>query len=135
MPDWHEDAAEAADAARWPLRLLTAPGYFQPHTAFAGNGYLRRREGPPACVLHPVEATQRGLRAGEAVELVNDRGRFVAQLQVSDEIMPGVVFVSGQRSAGEAVKGTVNVLCADRLSDFGGGATYQSTYLEVRRAN
>ena len=36
MPDWHPDAQEERDAARWPLRLLTAPGYFQSHTAFSG---------------------------------------------------------------------------------------------------
>src|SRR5207249_9269616 len=28
MPDWQLDPQEDADAARWPLRLLTAPGYF-----------------------------------------------------------------------------------------------------------
>jgi len=40
MPDWAPDAAETADAARWPLRLLTAPGYYQSHTAFSANARL-----------------------------------------------------------------------------------------------
>ena len=35
---------------------------------------------------------------------------------------------------GEAVAGTVNLLCSDRLSDLGAGATYQSTFLDVKRA-
>jgi hypothetical protein len=56
------------------------------------------------------------------------------RLRVSDEIDPGVVLVPGQRPAGEALSGTINLLCGDRLSDFGGGATYQSTFLDVRRA-
>jgi anaerobic selenocysteine-containing dehydrogenase len=133
LPDWHEDADDSTEATNWPLWLLTAPGYLQPHTAFSGNGTLRRREGAPVCVLHPAEAARRGLQTGEPVELVNDRGRFVARLRVSDEIGPGMVFVPGQRPAGEALEGTVNMLCGDRLSDLGGGATYQSTRLEVRR--
>ena len=43
MPDWQSDPEDERQAARWPLRLLTAPGYFQSHTAYSGVAYLRRR--------------------------------------------------------------------------------------------
>ena len=52
-------------------------------------------------------------------------------LRVADEIQPGVVLVPGQRPDDEAVSGTINVLCSDRYTDIGEGATYQSTWLEV----
>jgi anaerobic selenocysteine-containing dehydrogenase len=135
MPDWHEDAEETALGQRWPLRLLTAPGYFQSHTAFSGNHALRRREGVPFVILHPAEAGRRGLQPGDGVELFNDLGTVSMRLRVSDEIAPGVVLVPGQRPVGEALSGTINLLCGDRLSDLGGGATYQSTFLDVRRAS
>ena len=64
MPDWREDADETALGQRWPLRLLTAPGYFQSHTAFTGNQTLRRREGAPMVILHPAEARQPRAPAG-----------------------------------------------------------------------
>lgn len=131
MPVWEPDPIEAQDAARWPLRLLTTPGYFQSHTAFSANAFLRKREGEPCCVLHPREAERRGLRSGDKVRLFNDRGAIGLVLRVSDEIGEGVALVPGQRPEAEAVSGTVNVLCSDRLTDIGGGATYQSTYLEV----
>ena len=131
MPDWQADPVESAEAARWPLRLLTAPGYFQAHTAFSGVEFLRKREGKPFCVLHPQDAAKRGLKAGDAVRLHNDRGEIGLELQVSDEIQPGVVLVPGQRPVGEAVSGTINMLCSDRYTDMGEGATYQSTWLEV----
>jgi anaerobic selenocysteine-containing dehydrogenase len=134
MPDWREDADETARGQRWPLRLLTAPGYFQSHTAFTGNQTLRRREGPPMVILHPADARRRGLQPGDGVELFNDRGTVSMRLRVSDEVGPGIVLVPGQRPAGEALAGTVNLLCGDRLSDLGEGATYQSTFLDVRRA-
>jgi hypothetical protein len=51
---------------------------------------------------------------------------------VRDEVRPGVVLVPGQRPDGEAVSGTVNLLCDDRYTDMGEGAAYQSTWLEVR---
>jgi anaerobic selenocysteine-containing dehydrogenase len=135
VPDWNEDPVEAAEAAKWPLRLLTAPGYFQAHTAFSGVDFLRQREGRPFCVLHPEDAAKRGLRDGEAVRLFNDRGEVGLVLQVSDEVRPGVVLVPGQRPVGEAVSGTINMLCSDRYTDMGEGATYQSTWLDVAKWN
>jgi len=131
MPDWQPDPEEEKDAARWPLRLLTAPGYFQAHTAYSGVAFLRRREGPPSCILHPDEAGRRGLADGARVRLFNERGAVGLVLKVSDEVLPGVVLVPGQRPDGETVSGTVNILCSDRYTDLGEGATYQSTFLDV----
>jgi anaerobic selenocysteine-containing dehydrogenase len=131
MPDWRPDPQEERDARRWPLRLLTAPGYFQSHTAFSGVGFLRRREGPPCCVLHPDEARARGLAGGDKVRLLNERGAVGLVLRVSDEVPPGVALVPGQRPDGETLEGTVNLLCSDRFTDLGDGATYQSTFLDI----
>jgi anaerobic selenocysteine-containing dehydrogenase len=131
MPVWEEDPVEAADAARWPLRLLTAPGYFQAHTAYAASPFLRKREGAPCAILHPDEAAKRGLADGASVRLFNGRGEVGLVLRVSDEVQPGVVLVPGQRPDGEAVSGTVNMLCDERRTDMGEGACYQSTFLDV----
>ncbi len=133
MPDWQPDAQELVDSARWPLRLLTAPSYFQPHTAFSGIGYLRKREGEPFCVMHPKDAAARDLLDGQKVRLLNDRAEIGLVLRVGDEIQPGVVLVPGQRPASEA-DGTINMLCSDRLTDIGEGASYQSTFLDVKAA-
>ncbi|MEZ5843690.1 MAG: molybdopterin-dependent oxidoreductase [Hyphomicrobiaceae bacterium] len=131
MPVWEADPEEERDAARWPLRLLTTPGYFQSHTAFSANAFLRKREGVPSCVLHPEEAARRGLATGQKVRLFNELGEVGLVLKVSDEVRPGVALVQGQRPESEAVHGTINNLCAARLTDIGAGATYQSTFLEV----
>jgi anaerobic selenocysteine-containing dehydrogenase len=131
LPDWSPDPIEQADAKKWPLRLLTAPGYFQAHTAFSGVSFLRGREGKPMCILHPDDAARRGLADGAAVKLFNDRGSCGLVLKVSDEVQPGVILVPGQRPSHEAVSGTINLLCSDRYTDMGEGATYQSTYLDV----
>ncbi len=131
VPDWNEDPVEVADAKKWPLRLLTAPGYFQAHTAFSGVGFLRGREGKPFCVLHPEDAGKRGLKDGVDVRLFNDRGEIGLALRVSDEVQPGVLLVPGQRPTSESIGGTINMLCSDRYTDMGEGATYQSTFLDV----
>ena len=134
LPDWQPDPAEPAGRGSDRLRLLTTPGYFQSHTAFSGVAFLREREGPPCAVLHPADALARGLTDGQTVRLTNDRGGVSLRLRVRDEIQPGVVLVPGQRPDEEAEAGTVNMLCADSYTDIGAGATYQSTWLDVRAA-
>jgi anaerobic selenocysteine-containing dehydrogenase len=131
MPDWRPDPEEQELAARWPLRLLTAPGYFQPHTTYSGVDSLRRQERAPVCILHPDEAKSRQLRDGQHVCVFNDRGTIGLVLRISDEVQVGVAFVPGQRRDDETLSGTVNMLCSDRYTDMGDGATYQSTWLEV----
>ncbi len=131
VPDWQPDPVEAEEASKWPLRLLTAPGYFQAHTAFSGVAFLRGREGLPFCILHPDEAARRGLKDGDGVRVFNGRGEVGLTLRVNDEVQPGVLLVPGQRPIGEAVAGTINMLCSDRYTDMGEGATYQSTWLDV----
>ena len=128
MPDWRPDPAGIGQGR---LRLLTTPGYFQSHTAFSGNAWLREREGVPHAILHPDDAAARGLVDGQHVRLSNARGAIGLVLRVRDEIRPGVVLVPGQRPDGEAIGGTVNMLCADDFTDMGEGATYQSTWLDV----
>jgi anaerobic selenocysteine-containing dehydrogenase len=128
MPDW---LAEPETPAGFGLRLLTTPGYFQSHTAFSGVAFLREREGAPHAVLHPEDAAARGLMDGQIVRLWNDLGEVRLRLVVRDEVQPGVVLVPGQRPDEEGAGGTVNMLCADRFTDMGAGAIYQSTWLEV----
>jgi anaerobic selenocysteine-containing dehydrogenase len=131
MPRWQPDPEDERQAARWPLRLLTAPGYFQSHTAFSGVSLLRRREGAPCCILHPDEAGAHHLKDGERVRLYSDRGSVGLVLKVSDEVQRGNVLVPGQRPDGETVVGRITILCSDRYTDIGEGATYQSTWLDI----
>ncbi len=131
MPDWAADPEDDTQAGRWPLRLLTAPGFFQPHTTYSGVASLRLHEGRPVCILHPREAQSRQLRDGQAVRVFNDRASIGLVLQVSDVVQTGVALVPGQRRDDETISGTVNMLCSDRFTDMGEGATYQSTWLDV----
>ncbi len=133
LPEWSPDSDEDEQLARWPLRLLTQPGHFQHHTAFAGVESLQRRQGRPSCVLHPLDAEARGIRDGDPVALFNDRGHVGLHARVSDDTRPGMVVVEGNRGRARYLSGgPLNVLTSDRLADMGGGATYQSTWVDAR---
>ena len=133
MPDWEADRRRSAPTRRrWPLRLLTAPGYFQSHTAFAGVEFLRKREGQ--AVLHrcirrrrPGAASRTATRCG-----CSTSGRRSGWCSKSaTRCGKAWRWCRGSGRTGEAVSGTVNMLCSDRLTDMGEGATYQSTFLDI----
>jgi anaerobic selenocysteine-containing dehydrogenase len=130
LPEWRPD--DDASDRRYPLRLLTAPGHFQHHTAFDGVARLRKREGEPTCLLHPTDAGARGIADGDAVKLFNQRGNVGLRARVNDDTQPGVVVVATQRNRARYLSGgPVNVLTGDELTDIGAGATYQSTWVDA----
>lgn len=134
LPDlgWQPDPVEQAEGARYGLRLLTAPGHYQHHSAFAGVASLQEREGTPRALLHPADAAARQIQDGQPVELYNDRGLVGLVARVTTDTQPGVVVVEGLRARHRYLKGgSVNVLTSSRLTDLGEGATYQSTWVEA----
>ncbi|HWI53898.1 MAG TPA: molybdopterin-dependent oxidoreductase [Symbiobacteriaceae bacterium] len=127
LPRWE------AEQPAGPLRLLTAPGHSQHHTAFAGVASLQRLEGEPRCLLHPDDAAARGLKSGDAVSVFNERGQVGLYLEVTDATQPGQVVIEGHRGRSRYLSGgPVNVLTSSRLTEIGAGATYQSTWVDVK---
>jgi hypothetical protein len=101
LPDWLPDPDDQRQATRWPLRLLTAPSYFQSHTAFAAVAFLRRREGVPCCILHPQEAGGRGLSDGQRVRLTTIADRSVSSSGSATRFSPGLRW---SRDSGQTVR-------------------------------
>lgn len=131
LPDL-PDYVPAAPPA-YPLRLVTAPGHHLHHSAFLGVASLRREEGGPWARLHPDDATPRGISQGQAVELFNDAGVVGLYAYLTTDVLPGIVVVEGHRPQSQYLSGgPLNVLCSDRYTDLGEGATYQDTWLDVR---
>jgi anaerobic selenocysteine-containing dehydrogenase len=131
LPDYLPDAEPAPSG--YPLRLVTAPGHHLHHSGFMGVASLRRREGGPWVRLHPTEAERRSIQQGQAVELYNAAGAVGLYAMLTTDVPPGLVVVEGHRPQSHYLSGgPLNRLCADRYSDLGDGATYQSTWLEVR---
>lgn len=58
-----------------------------------GHNVLRMVKGPAICTLkvHPQDAEARGLRTGDIATITSRTGAVRAPVEVSDEVMPGVV--------------------------------------------
>ncbi len=124
---------------RFPLEFLPRKADNYMNSTFANLPGHQRMEAAGAAVLemHADDAAARGIAAGELVECFNGRGRIVLRAKLSGKVGRGVVAarldwakLGGDLSGRGA---NVNALTSERLTDIGGGATFYSTLVEVRR--
>ncbi|MEO6803664.1 MAG: molybdopterin dinucleotide binding domain-containing protein, partial [Granulicella sp.] len=86
--------------------------------------------------MHPVDAANRGVATGDVVEVFNGRGRMELEAQVGAEVAhvpPGVVAATLDWNKFSHNGMNVNVLTSETLTDMGGGPTFYSTLVEVRK--
>ncbi|GLU47563.1 molybdopterin-dependent oxidoreductase [Nocardiopsis ansamitocini] len=129
-------------AERWPLTLIANQPTGRLHSQQDMGAHSRSEKiaGRAPVRLHPADAAERGIAAGDVVRLRNDRGSCLAGAVLDDALRPGVVQLSTgawfDPSAAEAtcVHGNPNVLTSDvGTSLLGHGSTGQLALVEVER--
>jgi anaerobic selenocysteine-containing dehydrogenase len=122
-------------AARYPLALIAGADHYFLNSLFANVAGQAKRSGPPVIRLHPDDAAARDLQTGQEARVFNDRGAFVARVEVTDRVRRGVVASTKGRWP-RLVKGgaTVNATVDERDADMGGGAVFHDNRVEVEQA-
>ena len=146
-PRWYEPCEWLGGGAadRHPLHLVSN----QPATRLHGqldNGRHSRAgkiDGREPVTMHPADAAARGIAAGDAVRLFNDRGACLASAVLSDDIRRGVVQLSTGAwydpevpgAPGSTCKhGNPNVLTPDKgTSSLAQGPIAHTCLVEVER--
>ena len=54
---------------------------------------LARADPEPELWIHPVDAVSRSLGPGQPIEIYNERGAFEARARVTEDVLPGVVWM------------------------------------------
>ena len=109
--------SEVADAA-YPLVLDTGRIRDQWHYGSRSGRVVRLGEHTPSprLTIHPDDATTRGIRDGDIVEVTGRRGRLRLRAEVTVDIRPGVVYAPMHWSRGNAGElGAVNTLTSPIL--------------------
>ncbi|MBL9104223.1 MAG: molybdopterin oxidoreductase family protein [Myxococcales bacterium] len=121
------DAAANDGESVYDLRLI-GRRHLRSNNSWLHNS-LRLVKGPPRCtaLLHPDDAARRGITAGQRVVVRSRVGSIELPVELSDEVMPGVVSVPhgwGHDRPGVALAtaqqhagASVNDLTDDRLLD------------------
>ncbi|NUS04508.1 MAG: molybdopterin-dependent oxidoreductase, partial [Nonomuraea sp.] len=121
-----------ASRSAYPLTLITPASHTFLNTIFANNPELRRRAKEPAVLVNPADAAARGLVGGQRVRVHNDGGAFLADVEISDRVAPGVVATPKGRwpklSPGGA---NPNAVVAERDGDLGMGPAFHDNLVEI----
>jgi anaerobic selenocysteine-containing dehydrogenase len=131
-----ESRANAAEGA-YPLEFLPRKADNYMNSTFANLPPHQRMESRTAGVLemHGIDATARAIVTGDEVEVFNGRGRLALKAVVNGHVGAGVVSARLDWNKLSADGGNVNALTSERLTDIGGGPTFYSTLVEVRKVS
>ena len=78
------------DPATFPLALLSPHSKWRIHSTYSNSQWLAEiHAGRPTVLLHPGDASSRGIAEGDRIEVSNTRGRLEAWAHVSDAARPG----------------------------------------------
>jgi anaerobic selenocysteine-containing dehydrogenase len=135
-----ESRANAVEGL-YPLEFLPRKADNYMNSTFANIPLHQRMEARTAGVLemHATDAAARKIATGDPVEVFNGRGRITLRALVNAQVSAGVVAarldwnkLGGDLSGNGA---NVNALTSETLTDIGGGATFYSTLVEVRKGH
>ena len=123
------------EADEYPLEFLPRKADHYMNSTFANlPGHQLMEAGRIGTLeMHCADAEERGISDGDVVEVFNARGRIELTARVDGTVPRGVV--ASRLSWNKLSRGghNVNLLTSQRLTDIGGGATFYSTLVEVRR--
>jgi anaerobic selenocysteine-containing dehydrogenase len=136
-----ESRAGSSASEKFPLEFLGRKADNYMNTTFANipahQQMERRTEG--VLEMHTSDAAARNIATGDDVAIWNDRGRITLTARVGAngdaKVGPGVVSARLDWHKLSRNGANVNALTSQALTDFGGGATFYSTLVEVAKTN
>ena len=118
--------------ARYPLELISPKNDDSMNSTFGHRGAVDR----DTATLHIAreDAAARGIASGDHVRIFNDRGSFTLEANVDGRVRAGVVCAPSVRwPKSSPGRRNVNAVTSERLTDYGGGATFYSCLVQVER--
>jgi anaerobic selenocysteine-containing dehydrogenase len=116
------------------LRLLSPASPWMLNDSFANDAKLTRRIGSAAVAMHPADAAERGLAAGDMALLQSSVGKLSLTVAFSEDLPRGVVYSpKGRWPKREPAHANVNVLNPGQESDMGHSTTVHGIEVTVSR--
>ena len=133
IPPQESADTNKALAAKYPLNILTPKNHAFLNSGYANIARQLGHAGEQFVMIHPSDARPRSIADGERVEVFNDRGRYQAEAQVSDEVRQGVV-VSPLGYWPSVSRGarSVNVVNGSRYADIGRAPTFSDMVYSMK---
>lgn len=121
------------DDSHYPYLFIPGPNHNFLNSTFSNNEKHVRMEKMPRLYMNKQDAQAAGIEDGDMVRVWNDRGECELSVSVGDTVLPGVVVSQGLWADMPGAKHFVNALTPDRAADMGGGATFFSGRVDVKK--
>ncbi|MGI2259841.1 molybdopterin-dependent oxidoreductase [Shewanella sp. GXUN23E] len=123
MPQWLAPTEWLGNASPGQLHVLSPHPWMRLHSQMA-NADVNKYEcvdGRQYVLVNAEDAKERGVKAGDLVEIYNDRGALLAGVKVADNVMRGVIYIHEgawlqKDSKGRCNSGAINILTSARPS-------------------
>ena len=114
------------------LRLLSPASRWTMNYSFANERKLKGRAGAATIVLHPKDASERGLAPGEAALVGNEVGALTLEVALDETLPRGVAFsAKGRWPRSEASGANVNALNPGVRSDMGDSSSVHGVEVTI----
>ncbi|WP_134701768.1 molybdopterin-dependent oxidoreductase [Ammoniphilus sp. YIM 78166] len=122
-----------AEKGSYPLYFIAGPNRSFLNSTFSNNPSHIKMEKGPFLIIHPEDASLRGISHEDWVSVFNDRGECELRAHITERVIRGTVLTQGLWSDQPGTNQLVNTLTPSRLADMGGGATFFSTRVDVKK--
>jgi len=136
LPTFHPPVeSRHAGSSEYPLEFLPRKADNYMNSTFANLPAHQKMEATHTNYLemHVDDAAERGIQDGDMVEIFNARGHLRLKVHVNGSVPSGVVAGRLNWNKLSPEGSNVNLLTSQRLTDIGGGPTFYSTLVEVRK--
>ncbi|MFO7833133.1 MAG: molybdopterin-dependent oxidoreductase, partial [Halohasta sp.] len=136
LPQPLEDrtAEDHEKAEEYPLLFMQKHSRFRIHSQYEMVNWSREINPEPQLDIHPRDAKARGIDDGEYVRVYNDRGEMVVKAKYNEAFQPGLVNTDQGWWARDFVKGHLNDLTHNEVSDVGRCMSFYDVRVAVEPA-
>ncbi|SFJ97500.1 molybdopterin-containing oxidoreductase family protein [Methylophaga sulfidovorans] len=130
VPSRETHESNPALAEKYPLNIISPKSHGFLNSCYANMESKIKGQGEQFVMISPVDADMRNIQSGDVVSVFNDRGKFEALAQITDDVSPGIV-VATLGYWRQLNKGTVNCVSSAEFVDMGHAPTYTDNLVQV----
>lgn len=145
LPNWEEPNEinpENNLAEKYPLQFAQTHSRFHCHSQFMESAWMHEIDGGPKLEMAPEDADPRGIKAGDIVEVYNDRGSIKVEAKINNSLRPGVTrlhegwyseYMADSSSSLQTLTNGVRTKRQENMS-YGPVIAYNDSRVEVKKA-
>jgi len=118
----------------WPLQLLSPKSHTFVNSEYANEPHKLRHQGGQFILLNPADARVRNLANGDHVRVFNERGEFLAEARVTEEVQPHLAIATFGYWRSLNRGGAVNATTPGGNLGLGGAPISFHNFVEVAKA-